>query len=218
MLTPQDFRTRIIRRLKPKFLKLAAMTPAPRLILDIGIANDSYRECKAVFPAATYHGLDLIDAGIALDAGDRFIQRNLEDEHALDGLEPVYDAIIVNHVLEHLDRGADVFARLCRMLAPNGLLYVEVPSIRTAYRAKTPGRYHFHDDPTHRTFYRLEDLANLAIRADCKVVSCGPVSTSLKNVLALPRAVMGVFRGQGWGAYLIHLQRKIDHILVQRRE
>ena len=126
MLTPQDFRTRIIRRLKPKFLKLAAMTPAPRLILDIGIANDSYRECKAVFPAATYHGLDLIDAGIALDAGDRFIQRNLEDEHALDGLEPVYDAIIVNHVLEHLDRGADVFARLCRMLAPNGLLYVEV--------------------------------------------------------------------------------------------
>lgn len=216
MLTLQDIRTQVVRRLKPKFSTLSGLAPSPRHILDIGIANDSYRECKAVFPGATYHGLDVVDAGVVLEPGDLFLLRNLEEPRALDSLEPIYDMIIVNHVLEHLDHGADVFGRLCRMLAPNGLLYVEVPSLRTAYRAKTRGAYHFHDDPTHRSFYRLEDLANLAIRSDCRVVSCGPASTWLKDLLSLPRAAVGVVRGQGWGPYLLHLQRKIDHILVRR--
>lgn len=217
MLTSKNFRYQVIRRLKPKFAKLSLMAASSSHILDIGIANDSYRECKAIFPNATYHGLDIVDAGIALDPGDQFLQRNLEDSQALDGLKPLYDLIIVNHVLEHLERGNEVFGRLCQLLAPHGLLYVEVPSLRTAYRAKSKGSYHFHDDPTHRTFYRLEDLANLAIRSECRVVSCGPASTWLKDLLALPRAAVGVVRGQGWGPYLLHLQRKIDHILVQRR-
>ena len=216
MLTFQDLRTQVVRRLKPKFSTLSSLTVSPRYILDIGIANDSYRECKAVFPGATYHGLDVVDAGVVLEPGDRFLLRNLEEQQALIGLEPIYDVIIVNHVLEHLEHGTDVFGRLCNMLAPSGLLYVEVPSLRTAYRAKTPGSYHFHDDPTHRSFYRLEDLANLAIRSNCSVVSCGPTSTWLKDLLSLPRAAFGAIRGQGWGSYLLHLQRKIDHILVRR--
>jgi SAM-dependent methyltransferase len=216
-MTTQCIRTRLVRLVKPKFAKLTAIGTSPRRILDIGIANDSYLECKAVFPAATYHGLDVVDAGVAMIAGDKFLLRNLEDPHALDDLEPSYDVIIANHVLEHLERGQEVFAQLCRLLAPQGLLYVEVPSLRTAFRAKRGGNYHFHDDPTHRTFYRLEDLANTAIRADCRVVSCGPASTWLKDLLSFPRAVIGMARRDGWGPYLLHLQRKIDHILIQRQ-
>lgn len=212
----QILRNLVVRGLKPKFAKLAALSRTPRRILDIGIANDSYLECKAVFPTAGYDGIDFIDSAVKMVSGDRFYQCNLEDRESLDGLEPVYDVIIANHVLEHLGRGREVFSELCHLLAPGGLLYVEIPSLRTAYRPKRLGNYHFHDDPTHRRFYVLEDLANLAIDCNCRVVSCGPASTWLKDILSLPRAALGVLRGGLWGPYLLHFQRKIDHIIVQR--
>lgn len=213
----QYLRKLVVRRLKPKFSKLAATGLTPRRILDIGIANDSYLECKAVYPTAAYDGIDFVDAGVQMASGDRFFQLNLEERGSLTGLDAVYDVIIANHVLEHLDRGQVVFSELCRLLAPGGLLYVEVPSLRTAYRPKRRGSYHFHDDPTHRRFYLLENLANLAIDCNCRVVSCGPASTWLKDMLSLPRAAIGVLLGGVWGPYLLHFQRKIDHILVQRR-
>jgi hypothetical protein len=100
--------------------------------------------------------------------------------------------------------------------APGGLRYVEVPSLRTAHSPKRRGSYHFHDDSTHKRFYVLEQLANVAIDDNCRVVSCGPASTWLKDMLALPRAALGFARSGVWGPYLLHFQRKIDHILVQR--
>ena len=189
-----------------------AVLPEPLHILDIGIANDSYLECKAVFPRSVYHGLDYQAPGFAMAAGDQFFLCNLEEPHCLDALIPIYDLIIANHVLEHLRAGEDVFCRLCALLTPGA----EFPSLRTAYRRKTASSYHFHDDPTHKRFYRLEDLANLAIDADCKVLSCGPASTPLKDLTALPRALVGGFSGVGFGPFMLHALRKIDHIMVQR--
>jgi hypothetical protein len=104
----------------------------------------------------------------------------------------------------------------CALLAPGGVLYAEFPSLRTAYRRKTAASYHFHDDPTHRRFYRLEDLANLAMDSGCKVLSCGPASTPLKDLTALPRALLGRVTGAGFGPFMLHALRKIDHIMVQR--
>jgi hypothetical protein len=43
---------------KPKFRSTLAVMPHPKYILDIGIANNSYKECKAVFPTSIYHGID----------------------------------------------------------------------------------------------------------------------------------------------------------------
>lgn len=205
-----------VRHLKPKFSVPFALMSHPRLILDVGVANDSYRECKAIYPTAVYHGLDVVDRRLAMAVGDHFYLRDLDEPGALTALDPSYDLIIVNHVLEHLDQGTDVFRDLCALLAVGGVLYAEFPSLRTAYRRKTGGRYHFHDDPTHRRFYGLEELANCAIRQQCEIISCGPVSTPLKDALALPRALAGMLSGQGWGPYLLHFQRKIDHIFVRR--
>lgn len=206
----------IVRIMKPKFSIIAAIRGSPKRILDIGIANNSYLECKLVFPAATYDGIDFMDTGIKMLHGDRFFRRNLEEQNSLSDLGSVYDVIIVNHVLEHLERGQDVFVELCHLLAPGGCMYVEFPSLRTAHQRKRLGSYHFHDDPTHRRFYILEDLANSAIGCDCQILSCGPASTWLKDVLSPPRAAVSALRGGEWGPYLLHFQRKIDHILVQR--
>lgn len=212
-----SLRRQLARQGKPKFRETSTVLPRPRRILDIGIANDSYLECKSVFPDAIYDGLDYQTPGFKMAQGDSFILCNLEDDEALNHLPTGYDLIIINHVLEHLRSGDRVFSALCNRLAPGGVLYAEFPSLRTAYYRKTPNRYHFHDDPTHRRFYRLEDLANSALDAGCRVLSCGPISTPLKNTLALPRALLGWIRGQGYGPFLLHTLGKIDHLMVQAR-
>lgn len=202
---------------KPKFRESTAVMPNPSRILDIGIANDSYLECKAVFPRAIYHGVDISDPGVKMNQNDRFINCNLDDEDSLKKLTEKYDLIIINHVLEHLRNGHRVFSGLCSQLAPGGILYAEFPSLRTARARKTRNNYHFHDDPTHLRVYALEDLANIAMDANCQVLSCGPVSTPLKNILSAPRALAGWLSGQGWGPYLLHLQGKIDHVMVRAK-
>jgi hypothetical protein len=167
---------------------------------------------KHIYPHAEYHGLDCFDHEVKMLPADCFYLRDLEDPRSLINLPGNYDLIIANHVLEHVKRGEETFAEFCDLLAPEGVLYVEIPSIRTAFSAKGAGRYHFHDDPTHCTFYSLESLANIAIRRNCDVVSCGPVSTLLKDVFSFPRAFFSVFRGGDWGPYLLHWQNKIGSV------
>ena len=147
--------------MKPKFAFPRSLMVKPIRILDIGIANDSYHECKAIFPDAEYHGLDCLDHKVNMSPLDCFFLRDLNDPHSLINLPGNYDLIIANHVLEHIDRGDETFEELCDLLAPGGILYVEMPSIRTAFSLKKAGRYHFHDDPTHCRFYNLKWLANI---------------------------------------------------------
>ena len=206
----------MVKALKPKFRVTARENPCPRHILDIGIENDSYREAKAVYPQGTYHGLDIVPCKTVPLNNDRFFVCDLEQGINFEAIPDGYDLILINHVLEHLSNGEVIFTALCGMLRPGGILYAEFPSIRTAMRRKTRFNYHFHDDPTHKRFYPLEKLANIAIGCGGRVVSCGPVSTPTKSIISAPRAIFGALTGKGYGPYLLHAQGKIDHIMVRR--
>jgi Methyltransferase domain len=203
------------RLFKPKFRETHRLNAHPRSILDIGVANNSYLECKAVFPNAVYCGVDFQMPTIQFAAQDRFLLCNLESEPIALRPNEKFDLIIANHVLEHLSRGHQVFEDLCMMLNPEGLLYAEFPSVRTIMSRKHWGRYHFHDDPTHKQLYQLEDLANSAFAHNCKVLSCGPVSTPAKSLAAPFRSVIGALTGHGWQPFMLHALGKIDHILVR---
>ncbi|AWI54384.1 hypothetical protein DEH84_13835 [Aquabacterium olei] len=202
--------------IKPKFWKLFLAGAKPTKILDLGIANRSYNETKALFPGAIYHGIDFVDHRIQMHDQDRFFQLDLEANADLLASLDTYDAIIANHVLEHLQNGDRVFDLLCKRLRPGGFLYVEFPSIKTAYKKKNRLNYHFHDDPTHKRFYSITALANTAIENQCRVLSCGPISTPLKDLLAIPRGIVSTLNGKGWGAATLHLERKIDHLFLQK--
>jgi hypothetical protein len=102
------------------------------------------------------------------------------------------------------------------MLEDQGILYIEMPSIRTAGKRKKNGSYHFHDDSTHCKFIDLIKYGNIALEKKCKIISMGPVSTPLKNILSIPRALLGIITGKGWGPYLLHMQGKIDHMLIKK--
>jgi len=203
---------------KPKFRATLALMSRPKCILDVGIANNSYLECKTVFPTSVYHGLDYQEIDFAMMKGDCFFLCDLESNGGLDGIQAVYDLIIVNHVLEHLTHGRKVFSKLCDLLQPDGILYAEFPSIRTAYKRKIGRSYHFHEDQTHKAFYRLEDLANIAIEAGCNVVSCGPVPPPpLKYLIAFPRALYNFVTGHGFIRFLPQEIRKMDYIMVIKK-
>ncbi len=202
---------------KPKFRSTLMEVSNPKFILDVGVANDSYFECKLVYPEAAYHGLDKFAVNFEMQAPDRFVFCDLETADPLDFLDPIYDLIILNHVIEHLTNGEEIFSKLCGLLQANGVLYAEFPSIRTAYRRKTGSNYHFHEDPTHVSFYVLESLANIAIRRGCRIISCGPSeSPPLKKIVALPRACFNFMRGHGFSRFLPAETRKIDHIMVKK--
>lgn len=208
----------LIRSIKPKFYHTHKECPRPQSILDIGVANNSYMECKKVFPNAKYTGLDISPLNIMWNEEDEFILCNLETQDVASKVKgQSFDLIIVNHVLEHLENGENVFTTLCSLLSPGGYIYCEFPSIRTAMHRKTRYSYHFHDDPTHKRFYSLIKLANLSMRHGCQVVSCGAASTPVKDIFSLPRAFIDMVRGVGYGSNLLFLQRKIDYIFCKRK-
>ena len=208
---------KIIRSFKPKFYLTYSKKSLPKSILDIGVANNSYRECKLIFPEANYTGLDKYPLNIELDDGDSFVLCDLEVHDLPSRINyETFDLIIVNHVLEHLYNGEDVFKTLCSLLSSGGCIYCEFPSIRTAMRKKTRYSYHFHDDLTHKRFYTLETLANLSMSLGCQVISCGTASTPVKDIFSIPRAVVDMVRGKGYGSALLFLQRKIDYIYCKR--
>jgi len=202
---------------KPKFTETRKINPTPLDILDIGIENDSYLECKEVYPNSRYTGLDFRKIDFEMIEGDKFILANLEDIDALAKITERYDTIIINHVLEHLNGGEYVFEKLLKSLKLNGIMYAEFPSIRSAYKKKVGKRYHFHEDSTHKKFYVLESLANLAMQNGCKVISCGPVSSPFaKSALSLPRALINFIQGNGFIRYLPSASKLNDHIFIQR--
>ena len=202
--------------LKPKFSKTVQYALTTNVILDVGIANQSYYESKLIFPNTLYHGIDIEPSAVTLCSKDAFFLLDLEQEESLNVISHKYDLIIVNHVLEHITRGETVFAELLRKLNRGGVMYIEFPSVRTALKRKKYWNYHFHDDPTHKQFYDLVTLANIAMNEDCKIISCGPVSTLLKDMLSIPRAFVRLILGKESGAALIHMQRKVDHMLIVR--
>ena len=89
-----------------------------------------------IYPSSVYHGVDYIKSDINFYKDDSFILANLESDDALRDLSPIYDMIIINHVLEHITSCKKVFAGLLDLLVPGGVLYAEFPAIRTAQERK----------------------------------------------------------------------------------
>ena len=208
----------ILTLLKPKFLVTKRLCPQPKIILDIGIANNSYEEAKLVYPYAIYHGVDILEREPFTAESDLFFRVDLEQEPLEESLSCGYDLIIANHVIEHLSNGREVFAAMCRLLNDNGVLYAEFPSIKTAMGFINRSRYHFHSDPTHKRLYTLEELANIAFDNGCKIQACGKATTPVKNIMSPLRALIKIMIGNFAAAdsCLLHASGKINFVAIRK--
>jgi SAM-dependent methyltransferase len=118
------------------------------------------------------------------------------------GLAPAaFEVITFFHVLEHLDRPADYLREAWRLLAPGGLLIVEVPN------AASPGfrllglRNFCVDYPHHLVFFTPQALRDLLGRCGFTVEEVSHFSleyspyTTLQNILnCLPGAPNRLYR------------------------
>ena len=80
------------------------------------------------------------------------IQMDLTNEQDVAPLEQAFDVILCSHVLEHIPAYHTALANLQRMLAPNGLLVLQVPLLESQYTPVTWDE--FHGDNT-RVYHRF---------------------------------------------------------------
>jgi len=67
-----------------------------------------------------------------------------------------FDAVILWHVLEHLDHPQATLALISRLLKPGGLLYLEVPNL-TSLQSCATGKNWFHLDLEHHLYHFSPD-------------------------------------------------------------
>jgi SAM-dependent methyltransferase len=154
-------------------------------LLDVGCGNHSPSIVKRHFPHVTYHGVDREnwnrdDGDVACI--DRFFDLDLDDDGALDAVEDdAYDAVICNHVLEHLADPVRVAGQLATKLRSGGRIYLEVPSARSLDLPRAEhgwmgikGCLNFWDDPTHKQIVDLRDVVGPLQDAGCTVDGPSP--------------------------------------------
>lgn len=114
-----------------------------RRILDIGAGSGEF----LFFAQALGHETDGVEPNEGYAAWCRDDLRlpvrtaTIED---LERSEATYDFIRLNHVLEHLRDPVEALERAARRLAPDGVLYVEVPNVEVYARVKTRGNmFHY---------------------------------------------------------------------------
>jgi SAM-dependent methyltransferase len=134
-------------------------------VLDVGAGNHSASITKSFYPRCSYEALDRV-RDYNNDAGDwartdAFHEIDLERVELGSLPDGGYDAILMAHVLEHLQNGEAVLRALTPKLAPGGIFYVEFPSPRSTRLPSMRGTLNFWDDPTHVRPWTAGEVAKI---------------------------------------------------------
>jgi SAM-dependent methyltransferase len=115
------------------------------------------------------HGIErsaLAARRAAQTEGLRVYTQPLEECHFA---EQYFDAVILWHVLEHLDHPQATLALISRVLKPGGLLYLEVPNL-TSLQSCTTGKNWFHLDLEHHLYhFTFDGLHRLLVSSGFQV-------------------------------------------------
>jgi SAM-dependent methyltransferase len=131
-----------IYRLKTKRVLFKIITKALNWndsILDVGASNKNLgKKIKEELHSITYKTMDIDKA-------------NEHDYYSLDGINELFDLIIMAEVIEHIkfNEGIELLYRLKRLLKQGGKIIITTPNIHHPHRFW---------DPDHITPYRYDDL------------------------------------------------------------
>ncbi|MCG8412355.1 MAG: class I SAM-dependent methyltransferase [Bacteroidales bacterium] len=131
---------------------------------------------KKYYPNCTYHGVDIVDDYYNDDndrkSMDKLFLMDLT-ELKFDQLnDNAYDVIIMSHIIEHLHNGDKVIEGILSKLKPNGLLYVEYPSVKSVNLPSMRETLNFFDDPTHCRLYDVKEIYNLMMKNKFSMFRC----------------------------------------------
>lgn len=173
-----------------RFLELHRRFGArPFRLLDIGAGNHSATSTKRWFPHCHYAGVDL-DKNYNNDAAD-FAAMDEFFEMDLTRLEfgaipdASYDAILMAHVIEHLQNGDEVMRALLPKLKPGGLIVVEFPGPQSLHMPSKKGTLNFYDDESHVRVFDWKQIAGI-LRESGLVVEKAGTRRDLRKILFMP--------------------------------
>ena len=112
-------------------------------VLDMGAGIGEFLDC---YPNSIGIDRDYAMVSYCHAKGARCIQA---DAYLLPFIHDAFDGILLNNILEHLERPDDAFSEIRRILKENGRLMIELP-----------GQKGFHHDKTHVRFWGRNDIVN----------------------------------------------------------
>lgn len=146
-------------------------------LLDVGAGNNSASRIKALFPNCEYYGLDMIRDYNNTDADFAAMKEFYEIDLTLLDYSKIpdnyFDGIWMAHVIEHLHNGDAVVANLLKKLKPGGFFYIEYPGSKSLKLPSMKGTLNFYDDKTHVRLYSVEELREVYLAGNCKILSSG---------------------------------------------
>ena len=136
-------------------------------ILEIGCATGELAAMTRREIAPTrYDAIELSPAGEQAAAQlDQLFTKPLPDLLAEGAIQPGYDAILMSHVLEHLEDPAAELKAMVEVLKPRGAIFIEVPN--GAGHRKLP----IDDNRSHLHFFTTTSLARLLARHGLEVIA-----------------------------------------------
>ena len=188
------FILRIKRILAPgKYKVLSLLKKEQFTILDVGCGNDSPYYYKKYFPDIIYEGIDKdLNYNLSkksINLIDKFFQKNLEKDDLNDIKDDHYDFIVISHVIEHLDNGYELIKTLSIKVVKNGYIYIEYPSEKSKNFPSLKGTLNFYDDPTHKSFYDIEQLNNILIHNNFKIIKSG-IKRDILRIIFIPYMII----------------------------
>jgi SAM-dependent methyltransferase len=173
-----------------RFRKIQKYIPLNQVsrVLDIGCGN---RWCQLTkkWIQAEYWGLDRdFYNGESEDYSrmNRFFKIDLERDSLAAIPDSSVELITIAHVIEHIDNGLDVLQQLTSKLKPEGVIYIEWPSVRSLDFPSAEGTLQFCDDDTHKRLYSVVDVANALLKVGLKVRAGGTKRDWLVAGIYLP--------------------------------
>jgi SAM-dependent methyltransferase len=161
----------------------------PFRLLDVGAGNHSATSTKRWFPHCHYAGVDK-DKHYNNDerdfaAMDEFFEMDLTRLEFGAIPDASYDAILLAHVIEHLENGDDVLRGLTSKLKPGGLIVVEFPGPQSLHMPSRKGTLNFHDDESHVRVFDWRQVAGI-LRECGLVVEKAGTRRDLRKIVFMP--------------------------------
>jgi hypothetical protein len=148
---------------------------------------------KAHFNVTEYHGVDKqMWPGFEelYTHLDKMFYMDLEQPDVSQIQDAHYNLIIMSHVIEHLGNGLEVIEMMTKKLAPNGVLYIESPSVRTINYPSAIGFMNFYDDPTHKRLYFDNEIIHTLQATGLRVLFTGFRRTLARTILLPPISLL----------------------------
>ena len=141
---------------------------APRL-LDVGCGNGSY---LTYMRSAGWevHGIDP-DPAAAIAARTEGIDIQVGTISEVDLADESFDAITLNHVIEHLHEPAETLRRCYDLLRPGGVLWIATPNLASAGHRLFGRNWRGLEPPRHLVLFNPRSLQSLLTKVGFAVVT-----------------------------------------------